>query len=122
MKGNHHLLVVDDDNIIVKTLVDIFNHKGYQAVAANSAREALEDLERERFELLLSDIRLPDMNGVQLIQSGKIIQPDIMVILMTAYAADELVQEGIRAGANKVFVKPLDVGNLLDYISSLLDG
>ncbi len=116
MKNRAHILVVDDDYIITKTLVDIFRIKNFNAAAANSGREALEKIKSLQFAVMLTDIRMPEMSGVELLIAAKKIQPDLTVIMMTAYARDELVKEGIRGGAINVLTKPLDIDYILKII------
>ena len=78
------VLLVDDDHKMVKTLIDILKFKGYEVKAASSALEALEKMAETQFDCVLSDIKMPDLNGVELYRAIKARQPDLPVILMTA--------------------------------------
>ena len=113
------LLVVDDDRRMAKTLVDILRVKGYQAEAAHSGREALEKVSAGDLDCVLSDIRMPDVNGVELCQAIRRVRPDLPVVLMTAYASDGLVEEGLEEGAIAALTKPLNIGLLLMFFSFL---
>jgi len=113
------ILIIDDNEMMVKTLQDIFRVKGYQTEAAYSGPEALEKLAHNVFDCVLSDIKMPEVNGVELYRAIKAEQPELPVILMTAYAADKLVEEGLEEGVIAVLTKPLDLNLLLDFLASL---
>ena len=115
------ILVVDDDRRMVRTLADILKVKDYQVEAAHSAPEALEKLKASQFDCLLTDIKMPDMDGVALFQAVREMQPQLPVMLMTAYTSAERVQEGLDEGAVGVLSKPLDINLLLGLFSSLID-
>jgi len=113
------ILVVDDDRRLAGTLVDILTVKGHQAQAAYSGPEALDRVKQEQFDCVLTDIRMPEMNGVELHRAIREAQPHVPVVLMTAYSSDKLVQEGLEDGAIATLTKPLDINNLLCFLSSL---
>lgn len=119
MKSKHRILVVDDDRMMARTLRDILRVKGYQAEVAYSGPEALEMVGRQAFDCVLSDIKMPGVNGVEICRAIKAQQPDLPVVLMTAYSSDWLVQEGLEEGAIASLVKPLDINLLLSFFSSL---
>jgi two-component system response regulator HydG len=119
MSGRLRILIVDDERRMAKTLVDILKVKGYKAEAAHSAPEALHMVQKGHFDCVLTDIRMPEMNGVELYQAAKESQPDLPVVLMTAYSSDTLVKVGQEKGAIAVLTKPLDINLLLSFFSSL---
>jgi len=127
MSGTLRILVVDDDHTVTRTLVDIFRVSGYEAEAAHSGAEALEKVKGNSFEsvqdrsfdCILTDIRMPEMGGVELYRAIKASRPDLPVVLMTAYSSDRLVKEGLKEGAIAVLTKPLDIDVLFDFFSSL---
>lgn len=119
MSEKLRILVVDDDRRMAKTLVNIFQVKGYEAEAAHSGPEALEKVEKAHFDCALTDIRMPGGNGVQLYRTIKARRPDLPVVLMTAYSSDERVREGLEEGVVAVLTKPLDINLLLSFFSSL---
>lgn len=119
MKDKLHILVVDDDRRMVKTLVDILRIKNYGAEAAYSGTEALNKVKKGYFNCLLTDIKMREMNGVELYKAIKKLQPDLPVVLMTAYSTDKLVKEGLAEGAIATLTKPLDINLLLSFFSSL---
>ena len=104
---------------MAKTLVDILQVNGFQAVAAFSAKGAMKQVSRRAFGCVLSDIKMPGMDGVELFRKIKTKHPDLPVVLMTAFASDDLIQEGLDAGAIAVLMKPIDIKLFLAFVSSL---
>ena len=119
MRKKMSILVVDDDRRMARTLVDILTIKGYRAEAAHSGVEALEKVKKGCFDCILSDIKMPQMNGVELYRVIKQMQPELPVVLMTAYAADNLARMGLAEGVIATITKPLDIDLLLSFFSAL---
>jgi two-component system response regulator HydG len=103
------ILVVDDNPAMARTLADILDVKGFKVHAAFSGAEALVILENIKVDILLTDVRMPDMNGVALYRKARKISPTITTFLMTAYAADDIIQQGMAEGIKTVLTKPLDI-------------
>lgn len=119
MKKNLKILIVDDDKYLAKTLKDILIIKGYNAECVFSGAEAIEKVTTNNFDFVLTDIRMPDMTGVELHKRVKEKCPQIPVILITAYSSDDIVKEAIDNGAITVLTKPLDIDLLLEFFSSI---
>ena len=114
-----NILIVDDDPLQASLLVDIFNINNYSAVGVHSGTEALQLMKKKPYEVVLSDIRMPEMDGVELCRKVKATHPEIVFILMTAYAGDELVMKGMQAGALITMSKPLEIKQLIYQITLL---
>ena len=112
----NRVLIVDDDEFQVVSLVDIFNNKGFEAEGVNSGQEALKKVEETDYACVISDIRMPEMNGVELCKAARKLRPNIPFVLMTAYSNDDLVKEGLKVGALLTLSKPLDINSLISYI------
>lgn len=125
MSEELRLLIVDDDRSMADTPVDILRLKGYKAEAAFSGLEALDKLRRSKeegaapFDCVLTDVKMPEMNGAELQRAIKTLSPDTPVVLMTAYAANALVDEALQPGAIASLRKPLDIDMLLSFFSAL---
>jgi two-component system response regulator HydG len=119
MKERLRILIVDDDKRMANTLVDILNTKGYGAEAAYSGHEALDMVKEGLFDCVLTDIKMPVMNGVELFKAIKKENSDLPVVMMTAYSTDRVVKEGIEQGAIATLTKPLDINALLSFFSTL---
>jgi len=113
------ILVVDDDQRMTRTLADIFSIAGHQPVEANSGPQALEIARAQSLDCVLTDVRMPGMDGVDLYRQLVQIQPGLPVVLMTAYASDAIIRNGLDEGIIGVFDKPLDIGSMLEFFSLL---
>jgi DNA-binding NtrC family response regulator len=113
------ILIVDDDQRMTHTLADILAVSGYETVEAGSALQALEKIRQESFDCVLTDIRMPQMDGVSFQQTVSNEQPGLPVILMTAYAAEDLIQQGLEAGIVGVLEKPINIVQMLGFFSTL---
>jgi CheY-like chemotaxis protein len=119
MTDKFQILIVDDDRRMTRTLADIFTLSGYEVTEAESGADALKKVSTMTFDCVLSDIKMPEMDGVELHRRLREIQPGLPVVLMTAYAADELIRLGLEEGVAGVFDKPLDINYLLSFFTSL---
>jgi two-component system, NtrC family, response regulator HydG len=113
------ILIVDDDQRMTRTLADILSTSGHEVEEAGSGAEALEKVSTQTFDCVLTDVKMPEMNGVELHRHLRLAQPGLPVMLMTAYAADELIRQGLDEGVVGVFDKPLAMNQLLAFFASL---
>ncbi len=118
MSESISILIVDDSQSIASTLADILELKGYTAHAVNSGTEALQMLRTQPADILLTDIRMPDMNGVELYRAARKMLPKLVALFMTAYSADDIIQEGMAEGIKAVITKPVDIDLLLSMCSA----
>ena len=117
--NNKNLLIVDDDPLNCSTLADIFLFNGYHVDTAHSGASALKLIKKNGYSCVLSDIRMPRMNGVELLRRVKATHPKLVFILMTAYSDEALMLQGIREGALVTLAKPLDIERLLLHIQQI---
>ncbi len=110
------ILIVDDNASLCKTMEFVLNHKGHDVTTAKDGPEALNYVEKKSFEIIFMDIKMPIMNGVETYKRLKEIRPETIVIMMTAYAVEDLVQEAIQEGAYGVIYKPLDIDKIIELI------
>jgi two-component system response regulator HydG len=113
------ILIVDDDPVMAMTLVDIIRVNGYDAVSVQTGDDALKQLAQERFDCVLTDIKMPGISGVELFQELKPIEPGLPVVFMTAYSASDLVEQGLDEGAIAILTKPVDIDLLLRLLGAL---
>lgn len=109
------VLVVDDELGMRETLVDILQDAGYDVAAAPDGETALETVRRNRFDVVVMDIRMPGRDGVSVLQEMG--SPPPQVIMMTAYAVEEQIRQAVAAKAFAVLHKPFQVGHLLDLVA-----
>jgi CheY-like chemotaxis protein len=111
------ILVVDDNPDMAETLADILELKGFSVHAAASGAEALEILQDQPVDILLTDVKMPGMNGLELYRETRKLYPRLITIFMTAYSADELIQQGMAEGVKTILDKPLDMNFLVRWLS-----
>jgi len=121
MIDKRSLLIVDDDPLNCSTLADIFSMRGYMVDTAQSDAATLRLFNKKVYCCVLSDMRMPGMNRVELLNKVKAIQPAIPFILMTAYSDNDLILQGIQAGTLVTLAKPLDIDRLLLHIANMLN-
>jgi two-component system, NtrC family, response regulator PilR len=102
------VLVVDDERSMRELLSIVLRRDGYEVLIAEDGAAGLELLKRERVDILITDIRMPQMNGVDLLREAKRIAPDIVSIVMTAFATTETAVEALRLGAADYVTKSKD--------------
>ncbi len=108
-----NILIVDDEKIKRVTLREDLEEAGYDAFTASSGDEALELLRKEPFDVVVTDIRMQQMDGIELLKRVKADYPDIYVIIMTAYATVETAVETMKLGAYDYITKPFSSDELL---------
>ncbi len=116
------ILVVDDELVVRDSLKEWLLSEGYDAVEmAASGAEALEMLDRTAYRLMLTDIKMPGMDGVELLQSAKEKYPELTVVMMTAYATVETAVEAMKTGALDYFMKPFDPQAMLPLVARIYE-
>ena len=103
------ILVVDDERSMRELLAIVLRREGYDVLLAESGRAAIECLERERVDLLISDIKMTDVSGVEVLREAKRIDRDILAIMITAFASTDTAVEAMRLGACDYLSKPFDI-------------
>jgi two-component system response regulator PilR (NtrC family) len=103
------ILVVDDERSMRELLAIVLRREGYEVLLAESGRAAVDTLEREPIDLLISDIKMPDLSGVEVLRAAKRIDKDILGIMITAFASTESAVEAMRLGACDYLSKPFDI-------------
>jgi DNA-binding response OmpR family regulator len=91
MEDKSRVLIVDDNIPFAKSLSDILSMKGWKSIVANDGEEAIEKVGEDGFDVILLDIRLPGIDGVEACKKIKKIKPESVVIMMTAFSQDEIV-------------------------------
>ena len=120
MDGN--ILLVDDNEDFIDSIKDILEDEGYHVCTANSGEKALDVSEQEAFDVVLMDIKMPGMNGVECFLEMKQRKPDVRVVMFTAYALTELIQQARDEGVCDVLKKPLSMLELVDTIEKVKSG
>ena len=114
------ILVIDDDEGMCETLCDILEVIGYQVDIANDGYQALKVVKEKKIDISLIDIKMPGINGVETFKEMKKLSPETYVIMMTAYAVEDLIEEAIQEGISTILYKPLNIEEILNSIESQL--
>lgn len=120
MSEKSKILVVDDNEEFCQNVTDILELKGYEVMSAYDGFKALELVKRDGFDLVLMDVRMPVMDGVETFKKMEEIAPDTPVIMVSAFAVEDLIREALRGGAFGSLSKPLDFDQLFKLIERAL--
>jgi DNA-binding response OmpR family regulator len=113
---NESILVVDDDAVVRKSLSAILSQEGYLVETVENGKEAIRISEKSLFDIALVDIKLPDMDGTELLSRLKGNQPRMILIVITGFPTLENAMETVNEGADGYILKPFDVQKLLEMI------
>jgi two-component system response regulator PilR (NtrC family) len=116
-----HIIVVDDELSMREVLELMLTKEGYRVTCAENGRNAIGLLEKDQYDLMLCDIRLGDLSGLDVLQASKKCNPDTVVILISAYATTETAVEAMNAGAYDYVPKPFDKDELMQTVAKALD-
>jgi DNA-binding NtrC family response regulator len=116
-----NLLIVDDEPGIRQLLTLVFGRAGHQMRSAENGRRAMELLREAPADLIISDVRMPDMGGIELLRAARELVPDIAVVMMTAFATVDTAREAFKLGADDFIQKPFDVDELKLIVAKALE-
>jgi signal transduction histidine kinase/CheY-like chemotaxis protein len=111
------ILVVDDEEIMLKLACDALRTQGHQVTGASGAQEALDRLKQEKFDFILTDIKMPEMDGMELIQAAHQVDPSMGAIFMTGYASLDTAKRAIQEGAYDYILKPFDLQEIRSAVA-----
>jgi signal transduction histidine kinase/CheY-like chemotaxis protein len=114
------ILVVDDEEIMLKFACDALRSQGYQVVGALNAQEALKKVKEEKYDFILTDIKMPEMDGVELIKAVHKINPTMGALFMTGYASLDTAKEAIQEGAYDYILKPFDLHEIRSAVTNAI--
>jgi len=118
---NESILVVDDDTELRKVLSSILSEEGYSVKTVENGKQAIEVSEKTRFDLALIDIKLPDMEGTELLNRLKAKQPHIVMIIVTGFPTIENAMGAVNKGADGYILKPFEIQKLLQAVRKHLN-
>ncbi len=112
------ILVVDDNKDFADVFCDILRSNDYAAESCYGGEEAIKKIQDEPCDIMFLDIRMPDMDGITTLKEVKKIRPETMVIMMTGYSVDGMVQQAIEEKASEVIYKPFEIDKVLSLIKT----
>ncbi|MDH5751777.1 MAG: response regulator [Deltaproteobacteria bacterium] len=122
MSVNRKILVVDDDLDLAESVAEILELQGYQASIAENGQEALRLFSREKYSLVLVDVKMPGISGVEVFLRMFQANKEIPVLLMSAFSEKDLLEQAVREGVSVVVPKPFNPEHILRMVDVLLKG
>ncbi|HPB68716.1 MAG TPA: sigma-54 dependent transcriptional regulator [Candidatus Omnitrophota bacterium] len=119
--NKYSILIVDDEPLIRESLYEILRIDGFLAMMASNGEEALEEISNKRIDIVLTDMKLPNMNGLDLIVKIKEISPDTEVIMITGYGSIETAVEAMKSGAYDYVTKPINDHEIKLMINKIVE-
>lgn len=110
------VLIVDDEEDLVHTLVERLTLRGIDAHGVTTGREALERLETSTFNVVLLDVKMPQVGGLKVIKEIKERMPDLQVVLLTGHGSEQDAKEGKALGAYDYLIKPFNIESLIEVL------
>jgi DNA-binding response OmpR family regulator len=113
------LLLVDDEEGFVLTLAERLRLRNYYTRIATNGEAALSEIQKERPDIVLLDLKMPGMGGLEILEKIKTEDSTIEVIMLTGQGDNQSCEEGLKAGASDYIVKPIDIENLMDKLQDI---
>jgi len=119
MKG--HILIADDERDVRESLAILLEEEGHTIGTAANGEVALKELENATFDILITDLKMPKMDGMELMNKAALLAPNMIIIVITAFATVETAVKALRKGASDYIIKPLDFEEVIIRIEQLLN-
>jgi DNA-binding NtrC family response regulator len=121
MTEGHSILVVDDELLIRDLLYDFFHGQGWEIALAENGEKALRIIESKKVDLVLTDLKMPDMDGMTLTKQLRESHPEIPVVVMTGYPSVDSAVEALRSKVADYIVKPFNINRLYKVIEAQIN-
>ncbi len=122
VRKKKNILAVDDIALALDVLKQALDVLGYETSTANDGKEALEMIEKEKPDLLITDIYMPGMNGIELLSKVRQFYKELPVILVTGFDADDAIAAAAKDNANAILLKPYHIKQLKELVEETLGG
>ena len=111
------ILIVDDEKEFVSTLVERLIFRDFDAQGVFNGKQAVQKVTTETFDVVILDLKMPGMDGIETLRSILEIQPAVKVLLLTGYGSSEISKEGLNAGAFDYIAKPVNITSLIQKMN-----
>lgn len=117
------ILIIDDDALVLKSIQNLLKRQGYEVIVSNNASDAKQKILVDKFDLVISDIRMPGQDGISLITDMKSLlqqanKPEVPFIFITGYASEEAPIDAVKLGAKDYILKPFDLDELINSVKA----
>ncbi len=116
------VLVVDDAGEVVVLCVNMLQSLGYSVKGANRGEAALELVRHERFDLMIVDYKMPEMNGFEIFEEARVIRPEMAFMLLTGHGTTDIVEDATEMGFSAILLKPFTRDQLSRAVAQALEG
>ncbi len=120
MVEKYRILIVDDDKLVRWSLIEVLNKNGYEATSTETGEEAINKIEDVKFDLVITDLRLPGIGGFEVLNRVKEINPSTKVIMITAYGSEGVANEAREKGAELFVNKPFEINRIREEVKEIL--
>ncbi len=114
------ILIVDDETSIRDLCARVLKRNGFEVMTASTGEDAVRRLQESPYDLVISDIRMPGISGINVLTTAKALYPSIAVILITGFGTNEVADRASQSGAYKILTKPFDALELLGMVRKIL--
>lgn len=121
MEKREKILVVDDDPVVTLSCKRILGAEGYNIITVDKGKDGIKRINSEEFDLLISDMRLPDINGMEVVKESRIIQPKLDVVIITGYPNLDDAKESVRLGVFEYIEKPFTPDFMRNVAKKIFD-
>jgi len=118
--GKKRILITEDDEEMRSLLKDFFEEEGFETDLVSNGVDALQKLAKEHFDLIITDIRMPGLTGLDILPGIKRLRPDASVIVITAFGSDEVYRKSLERGATAYLEKPIHFSKLKGMIHKVV--
>jgi len=115
------ILIIDDERAIRNTLSEILQHEGYKIDVAENGEEGFEKFKKNSYDVVLCDIKMPKMDGIEFLEKSREVNPDVPLIMISGHGNIETAVEAVKKGAYDYISKPPDLNRLLITIRNATD-
>ena len=119
--NKYKILLVDDDPLVLKLIGQQLESEGYKVTRAESGEKANKVLEKDTFQLVITDLVMKEINGFEIVKRAKELNPETLVIILTGYKETDFVIDALRLGVNDYLLKPCDEEDLLFRVKRTLE-
>ncbi len=120
-KTMSNILIIDDEKAIRKTLSEILSYEGYKIDEAGDGEEGFRKFREKEYDVILCDIKMPKMDGIEFLEKAKELNPDLPIIMISGHGTIETAVEAVKKGAYDYISKPPDLNRLLITIRNAMD-
>lgn len=120
-QGKYKLLIVDDEQGMTDMLEYELRQHGFDVTTANNGEDASVEIGRGEYDLIISDVKMPKLGGLELLKKAKAADPDAVVLITTGFGTVEMAEECKKEGAFGFINKPYNLDELLDYVNKALE-